>query len=337
MELDPWVAVHPPTVASDVDSGQDRHSGTSQFTRSGCTSSALGDSRSPRWENQDVPTKGKRGEDALIELFLRIYGARSWAGELSRREYPERVKDGGVEIIATQVATGRTLAVEHTVIEPFVGEKKDFHENFQELQRQLRADDSLKESGVALYIDAPVNVLPKGTSWQPIIDDVAAFLRTEKSTFGTSKEIRDCPSPHHPKKTIPLQVRRQPLERTAEGFVIVQRYGELRVVESVRKALDKKLAKLAATEADIRILMLERDQAWIDSDEILEHVEALRPQFPMLATVTEIWIVDTATFGTPREWVEFSRQEGGTHAESFAFYRDELHSVARHGMPVPLP
>ena len=71
-----------------------------------------------------MPTTGKRGEDALIELFLRIYGARSWAGYLSRREYPERVKDGGVEIIATQVATGRTL-VDHTVIEPFVGEKND--------------------------------------------------------------------------------------------------------------------------------------------------------------------------------------------------------------------
>ena len=55
-------------------------------------------------------------------------------------------------------------------------------------------------------------------------------------------------STHHPKKTIPLQVRRQPLERTADGFVIVQRYGELRVVKSVRKALDKKLPKLAATE-----------------------------------------------------------------------------------------
>ena len=54
-----------------------------------------------RWENQEVPTTGKRGEDALIELFLRIYGARSWAGDLSRREYPERVKDSGVEIIAT--------------------------------------------------------------------------------------------------------------------------------------------------------------------------------------------------------------------------------------------
>ena len=283
-----------------------------------------------------MPTTCKRGEDVLIELFLKVYEARSWAGDLSLREYPERVKDGGVEIIATQVATGRTLAIEHTVIEPFVGEKKDFHENVQELQRQLRADDSLKEPGVALYVDAPVNVLPKGVPWQPIIDDVRAFLLAQKSTFGTRKEIRDCLSPHHPKKMIPLQVRRQPLERAAEGFVIVQRYGELRLVESVRKALDKKLPKLAATEVDIRILMLERDQGWVDSDEIRQHLEALKPAFPELAAVNEIWIADTATFGAPREWVEFARREDGKHAESFAFYQGELHSVARNGMPAPL-
>jgi hypothetical protein len=301
---------------------------TGALNRHGATTSS--------WENHDVPTTGRRGEDALIELFLRVYEARSWAGDLSRREFPERMKDGGVEIVATQVATGRTLAIEHTVIEPFVGEKKDFHENFQELQRQLRADDSLKEPGVALYVDAPVNILPKGVPWQPIIDDVRAFLLAQKSTFGTRKEMRDCLSAHHPKKRIPLQVRRQPLERTSESFVIVQRYGELQVVESVRKALHKKLPKLAATEVDVRILMLERDQAWIDSDEVLQHIEALSPGFPKLAAVNEIWIADTATFGTPREWVEFERRENGQHAESFAFYQGELYSVARNGVPVPL-
>lgn len=284
-----------------------------------------------------MPTTGKRDEDALIELFLSMYDARSWAGALSSREYPERMKDGGVEIIATQVRTGRRLAIEHTVIEPFIGEKKDFHENFQELQRQLRADDSLKEPGVALYVDAPVNVLPKGVAWQPIIDDVKAFLRAHKSTFGSEKEIRDCSSPHHPKQTIPFQVRRQPLGQKSEGFVIVQRYGELRVAESVRKALDKKLAKLVATDVDVRILMLERDQAWLDVDDILQQIESLKTHFPELAAVTEIWIADTATFGPPREWVEFSLREGGAQIESFAFYQGALHSVARNGMPVPLP
>jgi hypothetical protein len=118
-----------------------------------------------------VPVR-PRSEDKLLELFLSVYEDRGWAGDLSRVEYPERVKDGAVEVIARQLATGRTLAIEHTIIEPFIGEKKDFHENFQELARQLRADDSLMEPGVALYIDARVEVLPKGVPWQPIIEAV---------------------------------------------------------------------------------------------------------------------------------------------------------------------
>jgi hypothetical protein len=130
---------------------------------------AVGDSRK---RSGQVPTTGVRDEDRLIELFLSMYENKSWAGGLSIRESPERVMDGGVELIATQLATGRTLAIEHTVIEPFVGEKRGFFEHFQELQRRLRADESLKEPGVALYVDAPVNVLPHGTRWALIIDDV---------------------------------------------------------------------------------------------------------------------------------------------------------------------
>jgi hypothetical protein len=283
-----------------------------------------------------VPTIKPRGEDKLFELFLSVYEDRGWAGELSRVDYPERVKDGAVELIATQLATGRTLAIEHTIIEPFIGEKKDFYENFQELARQLRADDSLMEPGVALYIDAPVEVLPKGVPWQPIIEDVKAFLRAEASSFGTQKEIRNCPSACHPKKTIPLQVRRQPLERTTQGFVIVQRYGEMRVIESVRTALERKLPKPAATEVDCRILMLERDQGFVSPQDILKDVEMLRPVFPLLSKVHELWICDTATFGAPREWVEFVRHQDGLHAESFSFYQGELESIGRNGMPMPL-
>jgi hypothetical protein len=165
---------------------------------------------------------------------------------------------------------------------------------------------------------------------------VCAWLKREKSAFGIDKEIRDCPTPHHPNKTIPLQVRRQPLDRTNEGVVIVQRYGEMRIADSVRKALEKKLPKLTATDVHCRILMLERDQGFVRPEEICNEVEVLREAFPSLERVHEIWICDTATFGTPREWVEFVRREDGTQAESFAFYQGVLHTMSRNGMPVPL-
>lgn len=283
-----------------------------------------------------MPTTGVRDEDRLIELFLSIYENKSWAGGLSIRESPERVMDGGVELIATQLGTGRTLAIEHTIIEPFVGEKRDFFRHFQELQRRLRSDESLKEPGVALYVDAPVNVLPHGTKWALIIDDVCAWLQAEKSTFGAEKTTRNCPSAHHPNGMIPLQVRRQPLDRSQEAFVIVQRYGEIRIEESVRKALASKLRKLTAADVQRRILMLERDQGFVYPKEISKTIDALRAEYRDLDKVHEIWIADTATFEPTKDYVEFLRLVNGEHVESFTFYRGKLESIARDGMPVPI-
>ena len=284
-----------------------------------------------------MPTTGIRDEDRLIELFLTVYEERSWAGDLSRRELPERVKDGAVELVATQVATGRTLAIEHTIIEPFVGEKSDFHRHFRDFERRVKNDPLLKEPGVALYVDAPVNVLPHRTKWALILDDVCAWLRKEKASFGTEKVVRNCPSAHHPNGTIALQVRRQPLERTQEALVIVQRYGELRVRESVRKALKNKLPKLVAIDVDRRILMLERDQGFVYPEAIYDDVDALRREFGGLAAVHEVWIADTATFGSTKDYVEFLHRVNGKHVESFTFYRGTLESIARFGMPVAMP
>lgn len=144
----------------------------------------------------------------------------------------------------------------------------------------------MKEPGVTLDIDAPVNILPKGAPWQPIIDDVKAFLRAEHSPLGIRKEIRVCSSPHYPNRTIPLQVRRQPLEGTTEGFVIVGRYGEMRAGDTVQKALEKKLPKLAATEVDRRVLMLERDQPLLDPEVIRSELASRPASVPGLGADT---------------------------------------------------
>ncbi|MDQ3349368.1 MAG: hypothetical protein M3545_15545 [Acidobacteriota bacterium] len=217
-----------------------------------------------------MPTTGIRDEDRLIDLFLSVYEHGKWAGARSDRESPERSRDGAVDAIAKQVGTGRTLAIEHTLIEPFVGERRDFYKQFREFQRRLNEDVSLKEPGVALYIDAPVNVLPRGADWGSILDDVCAWLKAEKATFGLDASIRLCASSHHPSGSIPLSVQREHLGDSNDAVVIVQRYGEVRVPESVAKALRRKLPKLVSTDVDCRILMLERDQGFVYSSAIYE-------------------------------------------------------------------
>lgn len=283
-----------------------------------------------------MPTTGDRPEDKLIEQFLTAYDGRTWAGPLSTKEYPERIIDGGVEVITTRLSDGATLAIEHTLIEPFIGEKTDFHNHFKELALQLKADESLQVPGFAIYVDAPVNVLPRGADRQGIINDVAAWIRENRMAFPPEKELRPCPCPHHPDGSVILQVSLQSIGESDAKFLIVQRYGEQRVGDAVEKALRRKLGKLAKAEADRRLLFLERDQAWVLPKAILDDVERLRPQFSELASIHEIWIVDTATFGEPREYVAFSHREHGALVEAFSFYRGKLRSMTQDSVPIPI-
>ncbi len=98
--------------------------------------------------------------------------------------------------------------------------------------------------------------------------------------------------------------------------------------------LQRKLPKLVKTDVNARLLLLERNQAWVDADTICDEVERLRPRFRDLMTVHEIWIVDTAAFDDEKDYVELSRREGGSAVESFAFFRGKLLSIAKYGMPV---
>jgi hypothetical protein len=264
-----------------------------------------------------------------------VYDDCSWAGRLSGKVSPERTIDGGVEMLATRVSDGLRLAIEHTLIEPFVGEKTDFFSHYQAFARKLQADESLKVPGFSIELEAPVGVLPQGgVDWEGIISDVSAWLRTDSRSFPREKAVRQCPCAHHPNGKLTFQVRRTPLDDPRESFLIVQRYGELRIGESVKKALRAKLPKLARTDAERRLLILERDQGWVFPKMIFEEIERLRPQYPELAKVDEIWIADTATVGLERNYLCFIKREGDVTQESFSFYKGQLQSIARRGMTV---
>lgn len=285
---------------------------------------------------------GIRPEDKLIDLFLTVYDDCSWAGSLSDKDRPERVVDRGVEMLAKRVSDGKRLAIEHTLIEPFVGEKTDFHSYYQELAVRLQADESLQVPGLAITVEAPVNVLPARADRDGIIADVSAWIRAEGPSWPQEEVLRECPCSHHPDGRVIFQVHTTPLGDPNMKLVNVHRYGELRVWESVEKALrgtpgtrkPGKPTKLARTDADTRLLILEREQPWVLPKQICAEVERLRPLVPDLARVDEIWIADTASFSTEKNYLCFSKREGEATEESFTFYHDKLQAIARGGRTV---
>jgi hypothetical protein len=282
-----------------------------------------------------MPTTGQRREDVLVEQFLSVYDNRSWALPLSEPDSPEKRMDSAVEMIATRRSDGLKIAIEHTLIEPFVGEKTDFHSHYKQLALALKADPSLMVPGTALYVIAPVNILPRRAGRNGVIAEVRAWLRENRDSFSSEPILRDCPSPSHPDGKVRLWVRLETFEGS-EAFVIVERYGDANTQKAVRKALETKLDKLIAANVDRRLLLLERDQPRLYPEDICNEVERLRPEFPELDNIHEIWIVDTASFGDDRTYVAFERREGERITEAFSFYRGTLQSISKNGTPIAI-
>jgi len=69
-----------------------------------------------------MPAKLVKYEQVLISLFVSAYENFTWAG--SKIEPLDEQVDGAIEALVTR-ADGQTMAIEHTLIEPFVGDKRD--------------------------------------------------------------------------------------------------------------------------------------------------------------------------------------------------------------------
>jgi hypothetical protein len=279
----------------------------------------------------------KEGRDSkLIALFLSAYEDGSWAGDLAIRERPESQVDRGVDTLATRKSDGFTLAIEHTLIEPFPGEKQDYYQHFKPLQDQLRADDTLRVPGFAVHVELPPGALPHGSDWRGIGDDITGWVRASQSSFPANAAVLPCPAPHHPSGALQLRVRRVPLGDPAKAFpLIVQRYGNMRIGDSVEKALREKLPKLTGTKADRRLLMLERDQGWVTPELVRSEVDRLRSPFPALSAVDELWIMDTASFGERDVYVAFDVVDAmGRNVERFEFYGGKLFLKFKNGRAV---
>jgi hypothetical protein len=63
-------------------------------------------------------------ERSLLQRFLSVYDHDTWAD--AHCDWIDEREDGAVELVATRKSDGTTLAIEHTVIQPYPREKEDF-------------------------------------------------------------------------------------------------------------------------------------------------------------------------------------------------------------------
>ena len=237
-----------------------------------------------------MPTTPRR-EDALIRMFLSVHEDGSWAS--ASLDWRDQKEDGAVEVIA-QRADGMTLAIEHTLIESYPGEREEF-ERFRRAVLPVERDPRLESSGRIVYVDVPRDFLPKGERWQDIADALREWLVKNISRFGDGQSTPECtPCLAAGAADATLSVRVETSDASVTP-VIIRRYGSTDIGASVSKALTMKMPKLLKTTANRRLLMLERNQFSLSDADIMRCVDEQLSNHVASERV-DVWLVETVFY-----------------------------------------
>lgn len=271
-----------------------------------------------------MPTRSRR-ENTYIERFLSAFEDYSWAN--AKIDWLDERIDGAVEVLATRKSDAKTLAIEHTIIEPFVGDKEDFA-FFENAFLGIEDDESLVVPGRWIRVFLPVGTLRgrgKRSTRDAIVEAVHTWLKTNRASLPNGfSEHRCATSGNSDKDTrnVTLYVRVVPLPGPGKLHVRRQQMQD-NLDEVIEKALKKKLPKLIQTNADRRILILERQHPNLYPSRMLEEIEKRKVAFPDLARVDEIWILETMSY--EREaYLRFERFENGVLVGSLDFLGGQL-------------
>ena len=97
-------------------------------------------------------------EEHFIKRFLSAYEKGSWGNAILEKPDTVDRTNPAVDQIATRKCDGKKLAIEHTIIEPFVGEKEDFA-FFQKAFLGIEKDEALLVPGLWIQVFVPVGTL----------------------------------------------------------------------------------------------------------------------------------------------------------------------------------
>lgn len=279
-----------------------------------------------------------RREYTFISLFVSAYENGSWADGI--HDQPDQKAKAGdksakaVDWIVKRKSDDRTLAIEHTIIEPFVGDKGDFA-FFQAAFLEIEADKSLPVPGRWIRVFVPVGILqnqPKEIVRNAIVQAVHGWIKANRLALPDGDSEHRCATtiPGWPHFDIILNLKVVPLSHgpnAGTGRLHVRRQQvEDNLDQIVAKALREKIPKLVNTNADRRILLLERQHMNLNPRRILNEIEKQMDTFPDLAKVDEIWFLETPFYGTNfgGDWLRFELYKHGTVVSSYDFNGEEL-------------
>jgi hypothetical protein len=272
-----------------------------------------------------MPVQSPRTERPIIELFLSAYEHDTWQG--ASLDWVEEKQNGAVEVVAART-DGISLALEHTLIQPFVGEKFD-SEAFMTAFGRIEKNPALVVPERNLEVIVPVHAIPNGYNWDEVGKGLLTWLLVNHAgapAVGVTHHVIQTGSKSKNRELLlRITLRSGTMEGTAGNCLISRDKmpGDLETI--VEKALKTKLPKLIKTAADRRVLLLERDQVGLGDGQIYDEIVKLSPKFPDIAKINEIWFVNTSILES-EGWVCFSLMDRSGLVESLTFENGVLKS-----------
>lgn len=244
-------------------------------------------------------------ERPLIKMFL--YGYEQGAWKDSVLNWIEETEENAVEVIATR-DDGKTLAIEHTLIELFKGEKYDSTIFTEAFESRIEKNPDLIIAGRALDVMIPVGALVGVKDRDEAGEVLLVWLKANHASIpaGESEQTVIING------SIRLKVKfRSEDSGSAVGYCWLGRCDKPNSLDKiVEKAIQRKAPKLVRTNADEKVLLLQREHMSMSDREILDEIEKLAPQHADIAKIDEIWFANTSIMES-EGWVYLSRLHRG--------------------------
>lgn len=277
-----------------------------------------------------MPVKSPPRERPLLLMFLAEYENGVWKS--ATPDWVEERIDGAVEVV-TERADGRKLAIEHTIVQPFVDEKKDSNIFMKAFGRiEMNPDLTIRDRSLTVVI--PVAAIPVGYKWDEVGEDLLSWLKANHQVALKEGESKHVVQVGRSSKLGPLSleiwVQTMNIPDYPGATMISRGPMPKSLGEIVEKALGDKLPKLVATTADKRVLLVERQHISFGDTQILTAIERLAHEFPHLKDIDEVCIVDTSIWES-EHWVCFRRFDERGIVETMAFKNGALERRHNHG------
>jgi hypothetical protein len=254
-----------------------------------------------------------RRDQKLVEHFVCGYNeATGDTYEVEERPEELHRQKPAVEAVA-QNQRGSRLAIEHTLLQPFEGQKED-DPSFLAVFGSLENDPTLAVPNYMIDLHVRVGAIPNGVRRQEARRRVYEWFKNTRDSLPEGASEHAVPNLPFPLR---IHIEKTRMDAYA-GNVFVDRFlpDNRQFVDVVRRALGDKVPKLAGTAADKRILLVEKGTPARGYVEIGDAIESLRQEFPQLEKVDAVWAVSTVAMER-EHWVSFCRVWPGGLGERF--------------------